>query len=353
MNLILRRSVLALAATALFVSACNKDSATAKPVTGGGAVVLAPVAENPEMVVARYSGKEVKLKDVDAIVGDQIKELDKKKFQLRQQGAEQVAIQAIVKDEATKAGKSEEEWLKAAIDGKIAAPSEEAIAKVFAENKDKMPPGSTLDSMRPQIIGFLTQDQKRTVAAAAFDDLKKKANYEMLLQEPRLQVEALGPSKGAADAKVTIVEFSDFQCPFCSRAEPSVDEVMQKYPGKVRVVFRHFPLSFHENAAKAAEAGACAEEQGKFWEMHKLMFGNQAKLTVADLKDNAKTLGLDTEKFNACLDGNKMKAKVDADTEAGKKVGVNGTPAFFINGVMISGAQPFTEFAKVIDQELK
>ncbi len=247
MTLMLRRSVLALAATALFASACNKDSsATAKPAAGGGVQLVS--ADNPELVVAKYSGKEVKLKDVDALVGEELKDLQKKTLELRKRGAEQLAIQALVKEEAQKAGKTEEEWLKAAIDGKISAPTDEAIVKVFDENKAQMPPGSTLESMRPQIIGFLTQDQKKTVAQSTFEELKKKANFEMILTEPRVQVEAIGPMKGANDAKITIVEFSDFQCPYCSRAEPSVDEVMQKYPGKVKVVFRHFPLSFHEKA---------------------------------------------------------------------------------------------------------
>ena len=349
MTLILRQSVVALAAVALLASACNKDS-SAKPASGGVQVVS---AESPDTVVARYNGKDVKLKEVDLLVTEELKDLQKKTLELRKRGAEQLAIQAMVKEEAAKQGKTEEEWLKAAIDGKVTQPTEEAIAKVFEENKAQMPPGSTLDSMRVQIIGFLTQDQKKTVAQGVFEDLKKKANFEMLLQEPRVQVEAIGPAKGANDAKITIVEFSDFECPYCSRAEPSVDEVMQKYPGKVKVVFRHFPLSFHAKAAKAAEGAACAEEQGKFWEFHKTLFANQAKLGVEDLKEHAKTLGLDTTKFNECLDGSKMKAKVDADQAAGAKIGVNGTPAFFINGVMLSGAQPFSEFEKIINQELK
>ncbi len=351
MNFILRRSAVLLAATALVGSACNKDKDSSASTKSAAVQIVS--GENPEMVVAKYSGKEVKLKDVQAALGEQLKEHDKKRFQMLQQGAEQVAIQAMVKDEATKVGKTEEEWLKESIDGKIQPPADADIKKVFEENKAQMPAGATIESMRPQIINFLTQDQKRTVASATFDELKKKANFEMLLQEPRVQVEAVGPSKGSNDAKVTIVEFSDFQCPFCSRAEPSVDEVMQKYAGKVRVVFRHFPLSFHEKAAKAAEVAACAEEQGKFWEFHKALFANQQKLSPEDLKEHAKTLGLDSTKFDACLDGNKMKAKVDSDMEAGRKVGVNGTPAFFINGVMLSGAQPASEFEKIIDRELK
>jgi protein-disulfide isomerase len=128
---------------------------------------------------------------------------------------------------------------------------------------------------------------------------------------------------------------------------------MEKYPGKVRLVFRHFPLSFHANAPKAAEASACADEQGKFWEMHKQLFANQKAITVPELKQHAGAIGLDQAKFDACLDGGSKKAIVDADTKAGSEAGVSGTPAFFINGKLLSGAQPFSEFEKVIEAELK
>jgi protein-disulfide isomerase len=128
---------------------------------------------------------------------------------------------------------------------------------------------------------------------------------------------------------------------------------MEKYAGKVRLVFRHFPLTFHPHAPKAAEAAACANDQGKFWEMHKQLFANQKGLSVEELKAHATAVGLDKAKFDECLDTGKMKALVDADTKAGSDVGVTGTPAFFINGKLISGAQPVSEFEKLIDAELK
>jgi len=168
-----------------------------------------------------------------------------------------------------------------------------------------------------------------------------------------VKVDATGPARGPEGAKVTIVEFSDFECPFCARAEESVNQVMEKYAGKVRLVFRHFPLNFHPNAPKAAEASMCANDQGKFWEMHKTLFANNKALGVEDLKKHAATAGLDQAKFNECLDSGKMKGIVDADTKAGGEAGVSGTPAFFINGKLLSGAQPASEFEKIIDAELK
>src|SRR6185295_5027167 len=160
----------------------------------------------------------------------------------------------------------------------------------YEKNKEGMPPGTTLDMVKPRIIDFMTRDQKGTLVRAMFEDLKTKAGVEIMLaapKKPKKEVEATGPSRGPQGAKVTIVEFSDFQCPFCSKAHDTVEEVMQTYAGKVRLVFRHFPLEFHAQAPKAAEAAACANEQGKFWEYHDVLFKNQQKLQPEDLKAHA------------------------------------------------------------------
>ncbi|MBW3015759.1 DsbA family protein [Candidatus Woesearchaeota archaeon] len=160
-------------------------------------------------------------------------------------------------------------------------------------------------------------------------------------------------SKGPDNAPVLIVEFSDFQCPFCSRGRTTMDQVVEEYGDKVQLVFKHFPLSFHENAQKAAEAAECALDQDKFWEMHDIMFDNQGALTVDDLKGYAEELELDIDAFNDCLDSGEKEAKVSADMAEGQKYGVSGTPAFFINGNLVSGAQPFENFKAAIDAELE
>lgn len=338
--------VAAIAVTSLF-TACNK------PGSSQAAASASASAENPNTPVAKYNDVTITLKDVDAKLGPQLKQLEKQKIEMRQQAADQIALEGLAKIEAAKVGKTDEEWVKEQLDAKLPAPSEAEILKVFEENKARMPPGSTVESMREQIIGFLQKDQGREVATKLFDELKAKANYKLLLEEPRVQVEAKGPARGPEGAKVTIVEFSDFECPFCSKAEDTVSQVMEKYAGKIHLVFRHFPLSFHANAPKAAEASMCANEQGKFWEMHKQLFANQKALGIEDLKKHADAVGLDKAKFEACLDQGKMKSIVEADTKAGSDVGVSGTPAFFINGKMLSGAQPASEFEKIIDAELK
>jgi protein-disulfide isomerase len=176
---------------------------------------------------------------------------------------------------------------------------------------------------------------------------------EELPVEERIEVDTTNdPFVGPENAAVTIVEFSDFECPFCSRGYETVNEVKELYGDDVKIVFKNFPLSFHENAQKAAEASECAFDQDMFWEMHDMMFENQEAITVDDLKAYAEELGMDTEVFNECLDTGAKEEAVQADFDAGSEVGVTGTPAFFINGLTLVGAQPLEAFQAIIDAEL-
>ena len=173
-------------------------------------------------------------------------------------------------------------------------------------------------------------------------------------EPPRVAVEPAGPSVGPADAPVTIVEFSDFQCSFCAALQPALDRVKTEYAGRVRLVFRHFPLTgIHPDAWRAAEAAACAGEQGRFWDLHALLFREQAALSAGDLRQKAARLGMDTAAFGACLDGRRYHDAVHADVDAGIKAGVEGTPTLFINGRPVVGAVPFEELAALIDDELR
>lgn len=172
------------------------------------------------------------------------------------------------------------------------------------------------------------------------------------------------PAKGSDNAKVTIVEFSDFECPFCEKYfSDAHNQIMKEYvdTGKVKFVYRHFPLTaIHPNAQKAAEASECANEQDQFWAFHDVLFETQADWSqlsateaVTAWTTSAGELGMNTDQFKTCVDSGKYKAKVDEDTAAGDDAQVDGTPAFFINGYRLTGAQPFSEFQTVIDQELK
>ncbi len=160
--------------------------------------------------------------------------------------------------------------------------------------------------------------------------------------------------KGPENAKVTLIEYSDFECPYCLNHKATVDKIVENYGNDIRVVFRHYPLSFHPNAGKAAEASECAAEQGKFWEMHdKIFAANEAgTMSVDKWKAEAKNLKLNTTKFNECLDSGKYADEIAAEEQAGLAAGVEGTPATFVNGELVSGAVPYEQFKQIIDSKL-
>jgi len=164
---------------------------------------------------------------------------------------------------------------------------------------------------------------------------------------------AAAPVRGAPSASVTIVEFSDLQCPFCASALPTVHALLAKYGDKIRWVFKHFPLDFHEDAALAHEAVLAAGEQRKFWEMHDWIFANQKTMKRDDLFRIAKDLGLNMVQFLQDVDSRRLKNAIDRDKAEGERLGVTGTPTFFINGRRLVGARPLADFQRLIEEELK
>ena len=161
------------------------------------------------------------------------------------------------------------------------------------------------------------------------------------------------PAKGGdANAVVTLVEFSDFQCPFCSRVTGTLDQIEKAYGDKVRIVFKHLPLRMHSRAPMAHAASEAANSQGKFWEMHDLIFENQRDLSEAAYLRYAGQIGMDVDQFKKDLVSAAVKARVDADAAEAAKLGVTGTPGFFVNGYFLSGAKPFSEFKRVIDEQI-
>jgi len=161
------------------------------------------------------------------------------------------------------------------------------------------------------------------------------------------------PSRGADQAAITIVEYSDFQCPYCKKARPTLKQILDTYGTQVRHVFKHFPLSFHRQAINAHKAVAAAREQGKFWEMHDLIFDDPGNLSPEKMREHAATLGLDLEKYDEAYASERIAKVIEDDLAEGRSVGVRGTPAFFVNGKYMAGAQPFEAFKREIDEALK
>lgn len=341
-------------ATLLIACACTQ-APSAPAATPQAAGTSASKDLPPDTVVATVSDKKITLSALDEQATAQLRELEEQRYQIRRQSLDQMINQQLVKEQASKKGVTEEQYLKDEVDAKVTTPTKEQVKEFFAKNSAQLPPGAKLEEYQDRIETFLKRQGSAERAKDVFNDLRKNANVQVTLTpppKPRVQVEAKGPVKGPEGAKVTLVEFSDFECPFCSRARETVDKVMAKYDGKVKLVFRQFPLSFHPHARKAAEGALCANAQGKFWQFHDALFSDQTKLEPAQLKETASKLGLDKDKFGACLDSGEQGKIIETDMAAAEKVGVSGTPAFFINGVSLSGAQPLEEFERVIDQEL-
>ncbi|MFO0596983.1 MAG: DsbA family protein [Myxococcaceae bacterium] len=318
--------------------------------------VTAPVVKDdgPSPIIARYGDKVIRQTEVDARIGDELAELNDQIFKLRSEAAERIAIEAIVAQKSLAAGQSEDKWLAANVETGIAEPDEASMRALFERAKSRLPPDVEFEDVKPQLAQVLQRELRAKKAKEVFAKLKKEAGYQLDLQappKPRKTVDATGPTRGGKDAKVVIVEYADFQCPFCVRAHDTVMAVLKAYGDKVRIVFRHYPLANHAKAPKAAEAAACADEQGKFWQMHDALFESQ-ELEEDALRAQAKRLGLDDKKFGECLGSGRTASVVKRDMASGQKVGVSGTPAFFINGISLSGARSEDEFREIIDAEL-
>ena len=338
-------ALLGLVGSVLPACAGEKSAATKPAAVAAAADKNAPVAE--------VNGKVVTMADLETMLAPQLAKLEQQRQQLLEQGLDRLVEQKLMETEAAARGIDVLALQQAEIQGKISEVTDAEVATWYQENQARVQ-GRPMEQIAPQIKQFLTQQRGQTVQEEFIKSLRGKYKTRILMDVARVAVaEAGSPSKGGpVGSPVTIIEFSDFQCPFCSRVNPSIDQAKATFGDKVRFVFRQFPLNIHPQAPKAAEASLCANEQGKFWEMHDALFANQQKLSVPDLKATALTIGVDAAKFDACLDSGKMAEIVARDMADGQTAGVSGTPALFVNGRFINGAVPYEELAKVINDEL-
>jgi protein-disulfide isomerase len=266
-------------------------------------------------------------------------------------------IATMLIEEAAKAkGQTAAQFTDAEIAKRLKPVTDTEIAVFYGENRAQMQ-GRSLEQMSDLIRQFLNDRQKQTARAAMIAELRKAGPPVRVMFEPprqQIAIAADDPSLGPANAPVTIVEFSDFQCPFCQRVVPTIKQIKAKYGDRVRIVWKDFPLTqIHPQAFDAAQAGNCAREQGKFWEYHDQLFANQAALQPEFLKKYATDAGMNGATFSACLDSGKFQPKVQAALEAGGKLGIGSTPTSYINGRAVTGAQPIEVFEAVIDEELQ
>jgi protein-disulfide isomerase len=309
-------------------------------------------ADDAQNVLATVDGRNITEADIAKNIAAQMTQINNQIYATKKRAVDAVIADQLLDQEAKKRGVSREQLLKQEVKDKVTPVTDAEVEKVYNDNKDKVG-GRTLAELKAPITQQLQNSREQQRQQEFIRELRKTAAIKMELKPPMVTVATDGaPVRGNANAPVTIVEFSDFQCPFCARAEGEIVKVRDTYKDQVKIVYKDYPLPIHPNAPKAAEASRCAREQDKYWEYHDVLFANHSALEVPNLKKFAADLKLDTAKFDTCLDSGKYADEIAKDMAEGSRVGVSGTPAFFINGRLISGAQPFSAFQEAIDDAL-
>ncbi|MBI2188567.1 MAG: thioredoxin domain-containing protein [Acidobacteria bacterium] len=334
---------------ALACSAPAQQRSTGQATTGSGTDVA-----------ARVGNRTITLSEVDerwqktepASRAQALQQL----YDGRREALEAMVAEMLIAEAAKAKGTDPEKFTEAEIARRVQPVTDGQVISFYQENQAQMQ-GRTLEAVNPAIHRYLEEQQRSSAYRAMVDELRTAGpRIEVVLDAPRYEVAIApdDPSLGAASAPVTVVEFSDFQCPFCQRVMPTLKRLRESYGDRVRIVWKDFPLtSIHPQAFRAAEAGQCAKEQGKFWEYHDRLFANQQALQPEFLKKYADELGLDAAKFDACLDTAKYAERVQEHMGIGNALGVSSTPSVFINGRLVAGAHPYETFAAIIDEELE
>jgi protein-disulfide isomerase len=305
------------------------------PVTMGVDVNSPNLAD--DAVVATIGGQPLKAVLIKERLKPIIYRMRLEAYLLVKRQADQMVDNLLLLDEARKRQVGPEEIIRAEVSDKVRTPTEAEVSKFYSDNKARI--NGDLNSVRNQVAMYLREEDERRLERELSNRLRKNADIRWLISEPPQPVQNVSvdddPARGNINAPVTVVEFTDFQCPACAAMHPVLEEVLKSYGDKVRFVVRDFPLNQHENARKAAEAANAANEQGKFFEYIALLFQRQKALDVPSLKKYASELGLNRARFDAALDRGVYAAEVKRDIEDGELYGVSSTPTIFVNGVQL------------------
>jgi protein-disulfide isomerase len=322
-------------------------------------VTLAPrtaraANESANPVVAAVGDHQITLQELDAAVLQSISK--SRLYDLRKETLDKMVETYLIDAAAKKANLSPDAYLARELHSNGGQVTEADARKYYDAHKagiDGQTGGRPFNEIKAPLVKALQRHDDSERRDALVAKLRTDAHVKVTLVAPRVNVASAGhPWTGGKDAPVTIVEFSDFQCPFCRSAEPALKQVRAKYGDKVKLVYMDFPLGMHQHAMDAAVAGRCAADQNKFWQFHDAMFGDQSKLDAAGLKASAAKVGLDATKFNACFDAKPGVIGIKSDQAQGERLGVTGTPTFFVNGREMVGMESEKSLSDVIDDEL-
>jgi protein-disulfide isomerase len=306
--------------------------------------------------LAEVNGEAITTTEIERALGTKLSKLEEQIYSLKRQELEALIAQRLLAHEAAKRGLSVTSLVDTEVTAKVGLVTEEEIETFYQANKGRLRADEA--GVRENIRAHLQQQKLAAGRQRFVESLRAQSKVVVRLQAPpvvRVTASTDGaPIRGVKEAPVTLVEFSDFHCPFCSRAQATLKQLLDRYPGKVKLVYRDFPLDrLHPQARKAAEAARCAGDQGKFWEYHDLLFSNTPRAAPDDLRRYAQQVALDVPKFEQCIASGAHRITVQRDIDEGARLGVTGTPAFFINGRPLEGAQPLEAFVRLIEEELR
>jgi len=362
----LHRLALAVAGTALTLAVgCAQSGKPSTSAPGLKATCAdASLALADTTVVGNFNGQPVTYKDL----GPEVRRAEERAlraycdavYTTRSIALDNHVTETLVEAEAKKTGQSADEWVRAEVEKRVPEPSDADIQAFYDKQKgamgDQLPP---LEMVRPQVVAFLKREKSEAAVTDLIEGLKKTAKLEKSLPDVRSPPIDLAAAphtgvKGAKGAKVQVVEFADFQCPYCTRAAETVKALQEKYGDKVEFQYRHFPLrQIHPQAQRASEIAQCAGEQGKFWEAHDALYANQQALDEQSAIGHVVAVGVDQTKLTECLSSGRAAAQVDADFKKGEEAGVEGTPSFFLNGRKFEGNPTPAGLSQAIDEALR
>ena len=313
-----------------------------------------PGVRADERVVAEVGGEAITADLLQQALGPRVYRSALQRYELERLKLDELISDKLLQQEATRRGISVQRLKETEVKAKVRVTDEEVEA-FYRERKDSVPAPEPV--AKEAFRRYLEQRRELELTKRLVASLKSTTRVEIRLEAPApVEGEDLvvpgAAVRGPKHAPVTIVEFSDFQCSFCAKAQAVLEQVLETYPNEVKLVFRHFPLERNPQAKLAAEAAECAAQQGKFWEYHDQVFASAFQLGPARLQALAEALPVDVQAFSTCLDGGKARIRVAEDVADGRRAGITGTPTFFINGHMLEGAQPFATFKKIIDLHL-
>jgi protein-disulfide isomerase len=314
----------------------------------GLGTVAAQEQDNNQEVVAIVNGKKITMADVEQKKAANLLQARDQYYHAQRKAVEMFMDDYLLEEQAKKENLTVEQLLDRHVNSTVKEPTEDQI-EVFYEGTQSDQPFS---AMRQKIVDTIHDLRVSKARTEYLSSLRSQASLQVLLAPPTAEVARDdAPTRGPGNATVSVIEFADYECPYCKKIHPDLKKLQEEFPDKVSLAFKDFPLPAHKHAEKAAEAARCAGRQGKYWEYHDALFENSG-LEVAQLKATARTLKLDGTSFDNCLDSSAEAPEVKKDQAQGQKLGLAGTPSFFINGHFVSGAASYATLREMVEQQL-